>query len=140
VTNLQVANRRFSRLHTVQEVLAMILRNIQFHIACVLRHHRRIEDNPAAIYEDCSLFTLEYCAARVAAFAEAAQQLHTICVDVCDPGCVRRLIPALRVVSGRPFDICRAAVVHSEAPLSNVEMMRTEVSLLPAGMIPVEAE
>ena len=56
------------------------------------------------------------------------------------PAADRHLDPAVLVELRLRLDRDRAAVVHAQAPLGDVEVMGAEVGHLAAGVVPEEAE
>ena len=72
--------------------------------------------------------------------ALADDELHAVGVGVGQPALHGDFVPAIRMKLGGPFHGNRAAVVHVEGPLGDVEVVGAEVRHLAAGVVPEEAE
>src|SRR5262245_24937999 len=140
VADFDVADRRLPALDAVQPVAVVVAAGVQPHVLVgqrLLQNLRRVRRDLAPVDVDRALLADER---RAAGLVVAADHLHAVGVGVNHFHPLRHLVPVVLVVAGPGLGLDRAAVVHAEAPLGDVQVVGAEVGHLPAGVVPEEAE
>src|SRR2546422_1964504 len=143
VADLHIADWFLPALDAVEPVLMVLGAGVKSDTVFIQRLAENFQGlglDHAATHMDAAFLALERRTAFEFARSAAALDHSAGGIGEADIKLLRSFVEMFFIVNRRALDLHRPAIVHTERPLSDVEVMRSPVGHLTAGVIPEKAE